>query len=47
MTPVDSPPLSRFAPSPLKGGRTPLPGEAGSTGALAPAVPVQTLCDDL
>ena len=28
-------PLRRFASSPLKGGRTGWPGEAGSTGALA------------
>ncbi|PIF27911.1 hypothetical protein CLU88_2816 [Acidovorax sp. 56] len=39
-------PLSRFAPSPQEG-RPPRPGEAGSTGALALAVPVQMLCNDL
>ena len=33
-------PLRRFASSPLKVGRTWWPGEAGSTGALAKALPV-------
>ncbi len=46
MTPGMTPPESLRA-FPLKGGRTPWPGEAGSTGALASAVLVQTLCDDI